>query len=93
MHVDVEQTRGDEQIAHIDAVLGLGGGDIRLNAGDLAVFDANIAHPVDLVGRVYDVSSLEQKLQFLGHGFTCWLKWSNGLGSAFFASSRGTTPH
>ena len=59
MNVDVEQARHDDEVAHVDNAVGVRRGNVRFNAGDAAVENADIGDAVDTVGRVDYVAAFE----------------------------------
>src|SRR5581483_1483714 len=60
--VNVNQARGDVQSGSIHDFAGLRGRNIFVEGGNLAVRDRNIHDAVKPVGRIDDVSALEQQV-------------------------------
>ena len=70
MDVDVEQSRHDDEIAHVDDAMGVRRGNVLFNAGDAAVEYADIGDAVDVVDRVDYVAAFEHYFELAGHGFS-----------------------
>ncbi len=67
MHID--EARGDVEGAHIHDAPGKGRRDILRHGGDVSLGDGDVAHGVDAVLGVDDVSTLQQEIvAWLGVG-------------------------
>ena len=60
--VDVDETGRDVKAGDIDGLRGLCRRDVGLYRGDFAVFDAHVAHGIDRVPAVDDMSTLQQNV-------------------------------
>ena len=65
VQVHVDEAGGYEEAAEVDAARGLPRGDLFGYAGNLAVFDTDVAAGVDLVGRIDEVAAFEDQVQLV----------------------------
>ena len=65
MSVDVDETRNDIKALRFDHTHGFGRGDARRHAGNLTVLNCNVEDAIDVVLRIDNVSTANEKVVFL----------------------------